>query len=67
LIRFGINVYMDYMVLGKVITIDSMRKPSGNFGSVFEFTGSKELEEIGLRKKFWFRCNYGFSSELPIR
>jgi hypothetical protein len=57
---------MDYMVLGKFITIDSMQKPNGNFGSVFEFTGDNSLEEIGLSQKFWFRCNYGFSNVLPI-
>lgn len=54
------------MILGKFITIDSMQKPKGTFGSVFEFTGDNSLEEIGLSKTFWFRCNYGFSNVLPI-
>lgn len=57
---------MDYFVLGKLITIDSMQKPEGDLGSVFEFLGNNSLNEIGLNQKFWFRCNYGFSNEIPV-
>jgi hypothetical protein len=61
---------MIYHVLGKPILIDSMHKPEGGSGSVFEFTGSDSLNEIGLNEKFWFKCNSysygGFSNELPI-
>lgn len=56
---------MNYLVLGKPISIDSMQKPKGGFGSVFEFSGSG-LNEIGLNEKFWFRCNHGFSNKLPV-
>ena len=61
---------MIYYVLGKPILINSMQKPQGGFGSVFEFTGNDSLNEIGLNQKFWFKCNSysygGFSNELPI-
>ena len=57
---------MKYQVLGKSIFIYSIEKPKGGFGSVFEFTGDDSLTEIGLSQKFWFRCNYGFSNELPV-
>ncbi|MBI3720283.1 MAG: hypothetical protein HY252_17020 [Sphingobacteriales bacterium] len=57
---------MNYLVLGKSVSIDTMQKPKGGFGSVFEFTGSDSLNEIGLNQKFWFRCNHGFSNELPV-
>ena len=43
---------MDYFVLGKSITIDSMQKPKGDLGSVFEFAGNNSLNEIGLNQKF---------------
>ena len=56
---------MNYLVLGKPISINTMQKPKGGFGSVFEFTGNG-LTEIGLNQKFCFRCNHGFSNELPI-
>lgn len=56
---------MNYLVLGEPISINSMQKPKGGFGSVFEFTGNG-LAEIGLNQKFWFRCNHGFSNELPV-
>lgn len=56
---------MKYLVLGIPVFIVSMRKPTGGFGSVFEFryTGN---DEIGLNKTFWFKCNHGFSNELPV-
>jgi hypothetical protein len=57
---------MDYHVLGKEISIYTMEKPKGGFGSVFEFTGSDSLNEIGLNQKFWFKYNHGFSNALPI-
>lgn len=57
---------MEYYVFGKPITIDIMQKPKGGSGSVFEFTGSNSLTEIGLNNKFWFKCKHGFSNELPI-
>ncbi len=57
---------MNYLVLGKSVTIKTMTKPKGGFGSVYEFTGDGSLSEIGLNQKFWFRCNHGFSNELPI-
>ena len=60
------KIIMDYFVLGKSITIDSMQKPNGDLGSVFEFTSKNSLNEIGLNQKFWFRCNYGFSNEIPV-
>lgn len=56
---------MNYLVLGKPVSINTMHKPKGGFGSVFEFTGSG-LAGMGLNQKFWFRCNYGFSNELPV-
>lgn len=56
---------MNYLVLGKPLSIDTMQKPKGVFGSVFEFTGNSSLKEIGLNQKFWFRCDHGFSNELP--
>ncbi|MCK9401908.1 MAG: hypothetical protein M0Q26_00775 [Chitinophagaceae bacterium] len=56
---------MNYLLLGVPVAINSMQKPKGGFGSVFEFSGSG-LEEIGLNEIFWFRCNHGFSNELPI-
>lgn len=56
---------MNYLVLGKPVSINTMQKPKGGFGSVFEFTGSG-LAEIGLNQKFWFRCNHGFINELPV-
>lgn len=57
---------MEYIILGKSVIIDSMRKPDGTFGSVYEFNGNSTLKEIGLNETFWFKCNYGFSNELPI-
>ncbi len=56
---------MNYSVLGKPISIKSMQKPTGGFGSLFEFSGSG-LNEIGLTEIFWFRSNHGFSNELPV-
>ena len=55
---------MNYLVLGKSVSIETMQKPKG-LGSVFEFTGNG-LNEIGLNERFWFRCNQGFSNELPV-
>lgn len=57
---------MNYLVLSKLVSIDTMQKPKRGFGSVFEFTGSESLLEMGLNQKFWFRCNYGFSNVLPV-
>jgi len=57
---------MNYQVLGKSIAINTMKNPKGGFGSVFEFTGDGSLTEIGLNQEFWFRCNHGFSNELPV-
>jgi hypothetical protein len=46
---------MKYLVLGKEIEIIGMRKPSGGYGSIFEFNGdSKALEEIGLKGTFYY-------------
>jgi hypothetical protein len=56
---------MNYLVLGIPVSINSMKKPKGGFGSVFEFSGNG-LDQMGLNQKFWFRCNYGFSNELPV-
>lgn len=42
---------MNYLVLGKPISISSIQKPKGGLGSVFEFSGGG-LNEIGLNEKF---------------
>ena len=57
---------MIYHVLGKEIEIYSFEKPIGGWGSNFEVTGNKALNEIGLNEKFWFRAPYYFSNVAPI-
>jgi hypothetical protein len=52
---------MRYHILCKTVEIFSMKKPEGTKGNIFEFHGSKALEEIGLREKFYFQAPDKFS------
>lgn len=46
---------MLYYVLGQGIEITEMKKPSGGYGSIFEFSGdSQALQKIGLNGKFFY-------------
>jgi hypothetical protein len=56
---------MQYHILGKTVEIFSMQKPLGTKGNIFEFHGSKALEEIGLREKFYFQAPDRFSLVAP--
>jgi len=56
---------MIYTILEKKFAIYSIQKPPGNHGSVFEVRGSESLQEIGLKKIFWFKSQNGFSNVLP--
>lgn len=51
---------MKYYVLGKEVEIISMKKPAIPQGAIFEVIGSKSLEEIGLKEKFYFLSPLGF-------
>jgi len=56
---------MIYTILEKKFEINSIQKPPGYHGSVFEVRGSESLQEIGLKKIFWFKSQHGFSNILP--
>ena len=57
---------MTYYVLGEEVEIKLMQKPAGGHGSVFEFSGSRSLEKIGLKETFYFQMPNKFSFKLPL-
>jgi hypothetical protein len=46
---------MQYHILSKTVEIFSMQQPKAKNG-LFEFSGSKSLEEIGLSERFLFEA-----------
>jgi len=56
---------MIYTILEKKFEINSIQKPPGYHGSIFEVRGSESVREIGLEKIFWFKSQHGFSNILP--